>query len=108
MLNFIFNQILFYISIAVMLFIPGYFLLLAIFGKSKILSALEKFTLSFGLSIIAIDIILILNSGYPSMPILSCSLLSLLLFYVTRYFYFEKKNQQKIRATPIIPKNKHL
>lgn len=57
MLQIIGNQILFYLTLAFVLFIPGYSLLLAIFGRSKTLSALEKFVISFGLSIISVDFI---------------------------------------------------
>ncbi|KKR22151.1 MAG: hypothetical protein UT50_C0001G0063 [Candidatus Moranbacteria bacterium GW2011_GWA2_39_41] len=57
MLDFIFNQVLFYLILAFVLFIPGYSLLLAIFGHSKTLSTLEKFAISFGLSIVGVDFI---------------------------------------------------
>jgi len=57
MLQTIGNQILFYLTLVFVLFAPGYSLLLAIFGKSKVLSALEKFIISFGLSIISVDFI---------------------------------------------------
>ena len=55
MINFIQNQILFYLVLVFVLFLPGYSLLLAIFGKSKTLGALEKFIIAFGLSIISVD-----------------------------------------------------
>lgn len=58
MLALIGSQIIFYLSIAIILFLPGYFLLLAIFGKSeKYITSLERFILSFGLSIIITDFI---------------------------------------------------
>ncbi|MCX6763753.1 MAG: DUF1616 domain-containing protein [Candidatus Moranbacteria bacterium] len=60
MLNFIQSQILFYITLGFVLFLPGYFLLLAVFGKSQTLSALEKFVFSFGLSIVSVDFIFFL------------------------------------------------
>lgn len=62
MINFIFNQILFFLSIAIILFLPGWSLLLAIFGKSKILSNLEKFIFSFGFGLISVDFIFFLYS----------------------------------------------
>ena len=52
------NAFLFYISIIFILFLPGYFLLFAIFGKGK-MNELEKFCASVGLSIGIINIILI-------------------------------------------------
>jgi len=57
--NFIQDQILFYISIILVLFLPGYFLLMAVFGK-KYFSGLEKFVISFGLSIASVNFLLIL------------------------------------------------
>jgi len=58
MLEFIQNQIFFYLSLILVLFVPGYFLLLAIFGKNKALSGLERFVIAFGLSIVSVDFIL--------------------------------------------------
>jgi len=63
MLEFIQNQILFYVSLALVMFLPGRFLLLAIFGKSRTLSTLEKFIFSFGLSVICVDFIFFAYSG---------------------------------------------
>ncbi|HCP08803.1 MAG TPA: hypothetical protein DIT25_03340 [Candidatus Moranbacteria bacterium] len=57
MLQFIYSQIIFYAAIALVMFVPGYFLLSAIFRKSRIISSLEKFILSFGLSIVSVDFI---------------------------------------------------
>lgn len=62
MLEFIYNQLLFYIALFLVLFLPGYFLLLAIFGKSGKFSSLEKFVLSFGLSIISVDFLMLFMS----------------------------------------------
>lgn len=44
------------------MFLPGYFLLLAVFGKNKVISMLEKFIVSFGLSIVIVDFIIFLYS----------------------------------------------
>lgn len=62
MLNLIQNQILFYVAIIIVLFMPGYFLLLAVFGKKGSLSQLEKFIISFGLSVVIVDFIFFLYS----------------------------------------------
>lgn len=59
MLEFIQSQFLFYISIALVLFAPGYSLLFAIFGKKWLFSSLDAFIVSFGLSIISIDFIML-------------------------------------------------
>lgn len=66
MLSFLQSQILFYAALALVLFVPGYSLLLAIFGQSKVLSSLERFILSFGLSIISVDFIFFL---YPRLAL---------------------------------------
>lgn len=60
MLQFLSSQILFYISIILVLFIPGYFLLLAIESRKKIFSDLERLVFSIGLSIISVDFLMIL------------------------------------------------
>lgn len=96
MLNFIHNQILFYISIAVILFIPGYFLLLAIFGKSKILSDLEKFILSFGISIIVVDIILILLDKFKISINANSVLFSLTIFILLCYAVFLIRKEKPV------------
>lgn len=77
MFNFLGNQILFYISIMLVLFLPGYFLLLAIFGKNGRFDSLEKFVLSFGLSIIITDAMLILLNKVS----ITINGLSLLIFF---------------------------
>jgi len=56
-INFIQQHIIFYLAIALVLFLPGYVLLLAIFGKSGTLSALERFVVSLGLSLVSVDVI---------------------------------------------------
>lgn len=60
MLQFLSSQILFYISIILVLFIPGYFLLLAIESRKKIFSDLERLVFSIGLSIISVNFLMIL------------------------------------------------
>lgn len=52
-----YTQILFLLSLTLVLFLPGRFLLLAIFGRSRFFSELEKFIISFGLSLVSIDFI---------------------------------------------------
>ncbi len=52
------SQILLYFSIAIILLLPGYFLLLAVFGKDENrISLLERFVFSFGLGLIVTDFI---------------------------------------------------
>lgn len=58
MLPAIYSQILFYLSIALTMFLPGYFLLLTIFRKDETqISHLERFVFSFGLGLIVTDFI---------------------------------------------------
>jgi hypothetical protein len=80
MLEFLQNQILFYITISSVLFLPGYFLLLAVFGKNKILSALERFIVSFGLSIVIVDFIIFLCSKFNISITRLSSILGILIF----------------------------
>lgn len=91
MFSFIFSQLMFYLVLALVLFLPGYFLLLTIFGKSKTLSSLEKFILSFGLSIILVDFIFFL---YPrlSLPLNRLSaFLGIFLFSATALMIYKLK-----------------
>ncbi|TSD01296.1 MAG: Uncharacterized protein Athens071425_439 [Parcubacteria group bacterium Athens0714_25] len=57
---------LFYISIIFLLLLPGWFLFLAVFGKTTKFSALEKFTASFGFGLVAINFLIMLlgKSGF--------------------------------------------
>lgn len=58
MLIFIENQILFYIALTLVLFVPGYFLLLAIYGKKNIFSAPERSVITVAASILAVDFLM--------------------------------------------------
>jgi len=92
MLSFIQSQLMFYIALALVLLLPGYSLLLAIFGRSKILSSLEKFILSFSLSIISVDFIFFL---YPrlALPINRLSaLVGILLFSAAALLIYKFRN----------------
>lgn len=64
MINFISNQILFYVAILLVLFIPGYFLLRAIESKKQLFNSLEGFVFSFGFSILIIDFLMILMGKF--------------------------------------------
>lgn len=61
-MDFILQQVLFYISIVLVLFLPGYFLLNLIEARRKYFSLLEKFVISIGLSITLVDFLLIITS----------------------------------------------
>ncbi len=74
-MNFILEQFLFYFAIVTVLFLPGWFLMRTIFGTNKTdfssksstekesvvnFGAIEKFTISFGLSVVSVDFLMIL------------------------------------------------
>lgn len=70
-MDFLLEQILFFLSIIIVLFLPGYSLLQTVFGsknnKAKInkksatlFSPIEQFTISFGLSIVSVTFLMIL------------------------------------------------
>jgi len=80
MFQFIQNQIIFYITIALVMFLPGYCLLLAFFGKNKIISTLERFIVSFGISIVIIDFIIFLYSKLGISITRLSSILGILIF----------------------------
>lgn len=58
-MDFIFEQILFFISIILVLFVPGYFLFLAVWGRHKVFSRLEKCALALGLSVVSMNFLII-------------------------------------------------
>ena len=108
MTEFIFNQILFYISLIVVLFLPGYVLLLAIFGKSKILSTLEKFIISFGLSIVSVDFIFFAIEKL-NIPITRLSsVISIALFIVVCWIIYKfRKFSNSSENTPLFSFSKN-
>lgn len=75
MIESISNQIIFYLALGAASFLPGYVLLLAIFGKSRALDVLERFILSFGLGIVSVDFINFSLSGLR-LPITRLSLVT--------------------------------
>jgi hypothetical protein len=66
MLTIIQNDLFFLLSLAFVVFAPGYSLVLAIFGKSTALSSLERFVLSAGIGIVGVDF---LNFAYSKLNI---------------------------------------
>ncbi|KKQ04872.1 MAG: hypothetical protein US15_C0040G0001, partial [Candidatus Moranbacteria bacterium GW2011_GWF1_36_4] len=87
--------ILFYISIFFLLFLPGWFLILAIFGKSNKLSRLEKFIIAPGLSLVSINFLIILI-GKSGIPITGKSIIiaNLLFLLLNAIIYKTQKNKQ--------------
>lgn len=95
MLNFLQSQVLFYAAIVLVLFLPGYFLLLAIFGKSGKLSSLEKFILSFGLSIITVDFIFFIYHKADIIINKPASIAGIVIFLAICYAAYKLKNRKK-------------
>lgn len=97
MLNLIQNQILFYIAIALVMFLPGYFLLLAVFGKNKIIAPLERFIISFGLSIVIVDFIVFLYSKLGILITRLSAIAGILVFSAICFGIY------KIKKNPLLP-----
>lgn len=110
MLQFIFQQLLFYISIGLILFLPGYFLVLATRGKRDF-SMTEFFVIIFGSSIVIINFLMILL-GKLNLKITRISiLLSIAIFSITCYaihHYFHKKTGEKLHHDKIEKKSAFL
>lgn len=106
MLSFLGNQIIFYISLVLVLFLPGYFLLLAIFGKNRKFDSLEKFVLSCGLSIIITDIVLIFLNKFGILINKISLIISFGLFFIICYliFHFFRKKSASEKNDPSRPK----
>jgi len=106
MFSFIFSQFLFYIAIALVLFVPGYFLILAT-GLSKKLSSLESFVLAFGSSIVIVDFLIILLGKSPfhinRFSILTAIILFSVICYAI-YFFFHKKDSKETEVLDIMPR----
>lgn len=92
---FIIQQILFFVSIAIILFVPGYFLLLAVWGRCRIFSNLEKLVLAFGLSLVSVNFLLILI-GRIGIKISALSVVLLVAFFcATCYGIYKRRYASK-------------
>jgi len=90
MLEFIQSQILFYFAIILVLFAPGYFMLLAFFGNEK-LNALERFILATGLSIIVTDFLMLAMSRVGLFFTRTSLFLVLLIFNILCFLIYQKR-----------------
>jgi len=97
MIDFIQSQLIFYVAIAGILFLPGYLLLWAIFGKGK-LGSLEKLVASFGLSITLLNFLLFVFSKIgirlTAMPII-LGIVGILIVCGLIYFYKNANKAEK-------------
>lgn len=113
MLDLIQNQILFYIAAALVMFLPGYFLLLSIFPRNESISQLERFIISFGLSIIAVDFIIFLYSRLNISITRESSIVGILLFSAFCFGIYKFKHHSEIVLEPqnenkrVLEKNPH-
>lgn len=99
MLQFISSQLLFYIAIILVLFIPGYFLLLAIEAKGKLFGSLERIIFSFGFSIIIVDLLMMLM-GKAGILFNKISLIAVILLFSAVCFAIFKIIQYNIFLRP--------
>lgn len=95
MFEFITSQFLFYLSIAFLLFIPGYFFILAVWGKSSDFNSIEKTLLSFGGSVLIVDFLMLIF-GKMGLPLNRVSLvigvLLVLVSLISIYLIKDKRN----------------
>lgn len=85
----------FILTIAFVLFLPGLFLLKVLLNKTHQISGLEKLILSFGLSIIVTDILILLINKL-GLPINQLSIIATLLIFILACFLFTKYKKKKI------------
>lgn len=98
MIDFIQSQLIFYIALVFVLFLPGYFLLSAFFGKGK-MNAVEKFVASSGLSIGIANVILIFLNKFGIIisrtSVISSFAVFILICGAVYYFRQRKKDKEK-------------
>lgn len=99
MLNLLQTNLIFFLLIALILFFPGYFLLLAVFGKSQVLSKLEKFIFSFGLSIVSVDFIFFAYSKLNISINRLSSLVGIIAFILICYVIYKIKSYKKLDSS---------
>ena len=99
MQNFIFSQFIFYLTLIFVLFVPGYFLILAT-RLYKEFSLLELFVLAFGSSI-SIVIFLVILLGRSPFHITQASVIGAIIFFcgVCYYFHYAYRKKNKITAS---------
>ncbi|HFC36085.1 MAG TPA: hypothetical protein ENJ49_00205, partial [Candidatus Moranbacteria bacterium] len=106
-MNFILEQFLFYFAIVTVLFLPGWFLMRAIFGTNKTdfslkssaekesmvnFGAIEKFTISFGLSVVSVDFLMILMGRFGILLTRTSILIAIFLFVFICWLIEKFKN----------------
>ncbi|MCX6761914.1 MAG: DUF1616 domain-containing protein [Candidatus Moranbacteria bacterium] len=97
MLELVQSQIIFYLTIALVLFVPGYFMLLAVFGREK-LSALERFVISVGVSILVTDFLMLIMSRVGILFNRASLILTLLIFSAGCFAIYKKRFKKSPEA----------
>jgi hypothetical protein len=98
MFDFLLSQFAFYLTLILVLFLPGYGILRATYGKNKPYAPIEIFLISFGLSLVTIDIILIFMDKL-GIPLTRTSILTALtLFFLACGVIFFFKKTRKIES----------
>lgn len=92
--QFIQNQIFFYATLVFVLFLPGYFFLWAAFGRQKRFNRLEEFIISFGLSILAVDFMMLFLNRIK-IPLTRLSLMISITIFIGICYGIYKKFQAK-------------
>lgn len=97
MLAFFQSQIALYLAIILVIFLPGYFMLLAFFGKTK-LGALERFIIASGLGILVTDFLMLAMSRAGILFTKTSLILSLLIFSAGCFAIYEKRFKKSPEA----------
>ncbi|MDH4330858.1 MAG: hypothetical protein OEV93_04875 [Candidatus Moranbacteria bacterium] len=92
-MEFIQEQFLFYLSLIVVMFVPGFFLLTTIFQKKRF-SQIEALVFSITLSIISVDFLMIVM-GKMGIPLNFWSVLSGIALFSAGCFFIQKNVQKK-------------
>jgi hypothetical protein len=98
MLEFAQSQVILYLTIALTLFVPGYFMLLAFFDKEK-LSLLERFIISSGLSILILDFLMLFLFRIGIIFTKTSLILTLIIFSFCCFAVYKKRFEKSLEAT---------
>lgn len=102
MFSAVYSQILLYFSLAIIMFLPGYFLLLAIFGQDeKSISLFERFVLSFGLGLIITDFIAFAFSKAHILITATSSILGSVIFCAICFGIYKSKEETRKAVEPL-------
>ena len=100
MLNFITQQLLFYIAIILVLFVPGYFLLLTIESRKKLFSSIERFVFSSGFSIIITDLLMMLMGKLNILFTRTSIILGIIVFSLICFAIYKSTKKKNTAIEP--------